>query len=174
MLKKIGIAVGVLLLGVVGFAMTKPDSFHVERSITVQAPPEKIYPHINDFHTWGEWSPWEKMDPAMTKTYSGAPSGKGAIYEWQSKEVGTGRMEILDSNPTTGVMIKLDFVAPFEAHNVADFTFVPEGGATKVVWAMNGPNNFVSKVMQVFMSMDSMVGNDFEKGLASLKTVAEK
>ena len=174
MLKKIGIVLAVLLLGVVCVAMTKPDSFHVERSIAVNAPAEKIYPHIGDFHAWTEWSPWEKLDPNLKKSITGAPSGKGAIYEWESGEVGTGRMEILDANPSSGVTIKLDFLKPFEGHNVADFKFVPEGGATKVVWSMNGPNNFLSKVMQVFMNMDTIIGSDFEKGLAALKATAEK
>jgi len=175
MLKKIAIVVAVLVAAILGFATTKPDMFRVERSITIQAPPEKIFPHISDFHAWSAWSPWEKLDPAMKRTYSGTANGKGAIYEWEgNSEVGQGRMEILDANPSSGVTIKLDFIKPMEGHSIADFKFVPEGSATKVTWAMHGPNNYLSKVMQVFMNMDTMLGGYFETGLGDLKTAAEK
>lgn len=174
MLKKIAIVMALAVAAVLGLAMTKPDTFHVERSVAVQAPPEKVFAQINDFHAWAAWSPWEKMDPAMKKTFSGAPSGKGAAYAWESGKVGTGSMEILAADAATGVKIKLDFLKPFEGHNIAQFRFVPEGSATKVTWTMDGPANLVSKIMQVFLNMDKMIGPDFEAGLASLKALAEK
>ncbi|HZO52653.1 MAG TPA: SRPBCC family protein [Bryobacteraceae bacterium] len=175
MLKKIGIVVVVLVIAILGFATTKPDTFHMERSVTIQAPPEKVLPHVADFHAWTAWSPWEKLDPAMKRTYSGAASGKGAVYEWEgNSEVGQGRMEITDANASSGVTIKLDFIKPMEGHNIAEFKFAPEGGATKVTWAMHGPNNYLSKVMQVFIDMDKMLGAYFESGLADLKAASEK
>ncbi len=175
MFKKILIVLVVLLAALLGFAATKPDTFRVERSTTIKAPPEKIFPLINDFHNWGAWSPWEKMDPAMKRTHSGAASGKGAVYEWQgNSKVGAGRMEILESSPPSRIRIKLDFIEPFEGHNTAEYTLDGKGGSTTVTWAMYGPANFMSKLMQVFVSMDSMVGKDFEAGLANMKAVAEK
>jgi hypothetical protein len=175
MFRKIAIVVLVLVAGVLAIAATKPDTFRVERSVSIQAPPEKIFPLIDDFHNWGAWSPWENRDPAMKRTHSGAARGKGAAYAWEGNNaVGSGRMTIAESSPPSKVTIDLDFLKPFEAHNVADFTLTPEGGATRVTWAMHGPSPFFSKVMQVFLSMDSMVGKDFEAGLANLKAAAEK
>jgi len=175
MLKKIALVVIVLLAALVGFASMKPDTFHIERTATIGAPPEKVFALVQDFHQWGAWSPWEKLDPAMKRTHSGAPSGKGAVYEWEgNSDVGQGRMEILEATPISRVSIKLDFIKPFEASNTAVFNLTPEGGSTKVVWAMDGTNNFVSKVMQVFMDMDSLIGKDFEAGLANMKAAAEK
>src|SRR3979490_267524 len=175
------IAVGVLVVLVVGIAAvlalaaTNPDTFRVERALSVKAPPEKIFALINDLHGWGAWSPYEKKDPAMKRTFSGAPSGKGAIYEWDGdKNVGKGRMEITDTSPPSTIVIKLDFISPFEGHNVAEFTLNGKGDATHVTWAMYGPASFVSKLIGVFFSMDSMIGKDFEAGLAALKTIAEK
>ena len=175
MLKTILIVVVVLIAGVLIYAATRPDSFRVQRSATVNAPPEKIAPLISDFHHWEAWSPWEKLDPAMQKTYGGAPAGKGAVYEWSgNSKAGAGRMEILDASPAK-VSIQLDFLKPFEGHNLTDFTFDPQaGGGTRVDWDMHGPMPYLSKVMCVFVSMDKMVGKDFEQGLANLKTVAEK
>jgi len=174
MLKIIGIVLVVLIAGVVIFASTKPDTFRVERATTIKAPPEKIYPLINEFDRWPAWSPWEKKDPAMKKTRSGAASGKGAVYAWDGNgEVGKGRMEITDSAAPSKVRIKLDFEKPFEAHNVVDFTLEPKGDSTIVKWTMQGPAPFFSKVIQVFIDMDAMVGKDFEAGLASLKAIAE-
>lgn len=162
-------------LVVIVLALMKPDTFRVERSALIKAPADKIFPHINDFHLWDKWSPWEKLDTNMKKTHSGAESGKGAVYEWDgNKKVGQGRMEILESTPSSSVKIKLDFIRPFEGHNIADFTFIPEGDATRVLWAMHGPAPFISKVMQVFMSMDKMIGKDFSEGLANLTRMAEK
>jgi hypothetical protein len=175
MFRKIAIVVGVLIAGVLGFAMTKPDSFHVQRTTKIKAPPDKIFPLINDFHSWSSWSPWEKVDPAMKRTHSGAASGKGAVYEWDgNSQVGKGRMEITDASAPSKVTIKLDFLKPIEGHNTAEFTLEPEGDSTNVTWAMRGPAPFLSKVMQVFISMDSMLGKEFDTGLANMKSAAEK
>lgn len=175
MLRTIGIIVVVLLAGVLILAATRPDSFHVERSITIKAPPDKIFAAINDFHRWSAWSPWEKLDPAMKRTFSGAESGKGAAYAWEgNSKVGEGRMEIVDALPPSKVTIKLDFVKPLEGHDTAEFTMVPNGDSTNVTWTMNGQSPYVAKLMGVFLSMDTMIGKDFEAGLANLKAVAER
>lgn len=175
MLKYIGIAVVVAIAAVLALAATRPDTFRVERSTTIKAPPGKVYALIDDFHQWQQWSPWERLDPAMKRQHGGAPKGKGALYGWEgNKEVGKGQMEITEATPSSRVVIKLDFLAPFEAHNTAEFVLVPQGDATTVTWAMFGPNLFIGKVMSLFASMDSLVGKDFERGLANLKAVAEK
>jgi carbon monoxide dehydrogenase subunit G len=175
MIKTIAIVVVVLLAAILLFAATKPDTFRVQREIGINAPPEKIFPFLNDFRRWSAWSPWEKMDPALKRTFSGAASGQGTVYEWEgNSKVGSGRMEIVESSSPSRVRIKLDFLKPFEAHNTADFTLAAQGGVTKVSWVMDGPAPFISKVMQVFMSMDRMVGKDFEAGLANLKAAAEQ
>ena len=167
----------VLVLSVVAvliFASTKPDSFSVERSISIKAQPEKILANINDFHLWGAWSPWEKIDPSMKRTFSGTPSGLGTVYAWEGTgKVGAGRMEVMEVAPLK-TTIKLDFLKPFEAHNTAVFQTIPQGDSTQVVWRMSGPANMITKVMSVFFSMDAMVGKDFEAGLQNLKTIAEK
>jgi uncharacterized protein YndB with AHSA1/START domain len=175
MLKTIAIIVVVAIAAVLGLAATKPDTFRVQRSATIKAPPDKVFALINDFRNWSQWSPWEKLDPAMKRTHSGPPSGKGAVYEWDgNKEVGAGRMEITEPTPPSKLVIKLDFIRPFEGHNTAEFTLQPQGDGTNLTWAMHGPAPFISKVMQVFFSMDGMIGKDFETGLANLKAVAEK
>ena len=175
MFKTIALVVVVLIVAVLIFAATTPDTFRVQRATSIKAPPEKIFPLINDLHSWDAWSPWEKMDPAMKRTFSGAASGKGAVYEWEGNhEVGKGRMEITESSPPSKVVIKLDFIKPFEAHNSAEFTLDSQGDSTNVTWAMHGPNPYMAKVIHIFFSMDSMVGKQFEAGLANLKTIAEK
>jgi uncharacterized protein YndB with AHSA1/START domain len=174
MFKIIGLIIALVIAGVLIYAATKPDSFRLERSTTIKAPPEKISAYLSDFKQWAAWSPWEEKDPAMKRSFSGAASGKGAVYGWEgNKNVGSGRMEILDVQPQK-VTIKLDFLAPFEAHNTTEYSLEPQGDGTKVTWAMFGPSNYMSKVMNVFMSMDKMVGPDFEAGLAKLKAAAEK
>ena len=174
MLKIIAIAVVVLVAAVLVFAATRPDNFRVQRATSIKAPPEKIFPLITDLHRWGSWSPWEKMDPAMKRSYSGAASGKGAVYAWEgNSKVGEGRMEITYVSPPSKVTIKLDFVKPIEGHNVAEFTLEPKGDSTNVTWTMYGPTAYIAKVIGIFVSMDSMIGKDFETGLANLKTVAE-
>jgi len=157
------------------YALTRPDSFRVERSTAISAAPEKIFPLINDLRRWDAWSPWEKMDLAMKKTFSGAASGKGAVYGWEgNSKVGSGRMEITESVPSARIVIKLDFLKPFEAHNTAEFRLTADGGSTKVSWAMIGPMGFVQKLMSLFFNMDKLIGNDFAKGLANMKAAAEK
>lgn len=175
MLKIIAILVGLLVLGVLIFAATKPDTFRVQRSAIIKAPPEKIFALINDFNAWPTWSPWEKKDPAMKRTLGATATGKGATYAWEgNKEVGQGRMEITEAVPSSKVALKLDFLKPFEAHNTVGFTLEPKGESTNVVWAMQGPTPYFVKIVHVFMDMDKMVGKDFEAGLANLKAVAEK
>jgi uncharacterized protein YndB with AHSA1/START domain len=159
---------------ILALAMRKPDTFRLERATTIKAPPEKIFPFVNDFHHWMTWSPWEKMDSELKRTYGGAESGKGATYAWEGKKAGVGRMEIIEAAPSSKILIKLDFMKPFEAHNTAEFTFTPQGDGTRVDWAMYGPNIFMAKLMGTVVNTDKMVGRDFEKGLAALKAAAEK
>ncbi len=174
MLKNIGLVVITLIVALLLFAATRPNTFSVERRITVQAPPEKIQPLIADFHRWAAWSPWEKLDPAMKRTFGGPPAGVGATYAWEgNKDVGSGRMEVKALAPDK-VSIQLDFIEPFEGHNTTDFTLAPKDGGTEVRWLMFGPAPFITKLMGVFVSMDAMIGKDFEKGLAQLKAQAEK
>ena len=175
MLKRIAVVVLALLAALLGFAATRPGTFHIERSARIHAPPDRVFALIEDFHGWGAWSPWEKLDPAMQRSYSGAASGEGAVYEWRGDpHVGRGRMQIVDVVPPSKVVIQLDFLEPFEAHNTAEFTLDGAGGATDVTWAMNGANNFVSKLLGIFVDMDQMIGKDFETGLANLKAAAEQ
>jgi len=162
-----------LIVAVLLYATTKPDSFSIQRSITIKATPEKIAALINDFNRWPLWSPWEKLDLAMKKTMSGAAAGPGSIYEWQgNKKVGQGRMEILESSASQ-IKIKLDFLKPFEAHNITIFDLQSQGDITVVTWNMSGSNNYIGKLMHMFINVDKMVGKDFEKGLAALKEQAE-
>jgi uncharacterized protein YndB with AHSA1/START domain len=167
----LAIAIAIILI----LAVTKPNTFSVQRATSVKAPPEKIFSLINDFHQWVNWSPYEHKDPAMKRSYSGAESGKGAVYGWEgNKNVGSGRMEILDTSAPAKIVIKLDFFTPFEGHNTAEFTMLPQGDATNVTWLMHGPASLMSKVMQVFINLDHMIGKDFEAGLANLKKLTEK
>ena len=173
MLKKIAIAAALVIAAVLGYAATKPDTFRIQRSATIQAPPEKIIAILDDFHRWPQWSPFEKYDPAMKRTHAGAARGKGAVYAWEgNSKAGAGRMEIVDVTPSH-VLIDLRFLKPMEARNVAEFTLVPNGNATTVTWSMHGPQPFLNKVVCLFLDMDAMVGKDFEAGLASLKKNAE-
>ncbi len=175
MLETIAFAIIGLIGALLTFAATKPDTFRVQRSIGIMAPPERIFQHINDLTKWSAWSPWEKMDPAMKKTASGPPQGKGAVYEWDgNNQVGTGRMEVLESVLPSKILIKLDFLKPFEAHNRAEFTLTPHEGATTVTWAMYGPQPYMAKVMGLVFNCEKMVGPQFETGLANLKMLAEK
>ena len=170
------VIVAVLLIGIVAvlaIAATRPDTFRVARSITIKAPPEKIFPFINDFGKWTTWSPYEKKDPGMTRTYTGPTAGKGAHYAWESKAVGTGSMDITESVEPGKVALNLDFVKPIEAHNTALFTLEPQGDGTLVTWAMEGPVPYLFKIVHMFMNVDKMVGTDFEQGLVDLKAAAE-
>ena len=171
----IAIVLAVAIAIVLILAAMKPDTFSIRRGATIKAPPEKIFSLINDFHQWGSWSPWENKDPAMKRTFSGSASGRGAVYAWDgNKNVGSGRMEVLEASSPSKIVIKLDFFTPFEAHNTAEFTMLPQGDATSVDWVMHGPARFISRLMQVFMSFDKMIGKDFEAGLAKIKSTAEK
>lgn len=178
MLKIAGIIVVVLIVAaaaVVAYASTRPDSFSVQRSASIKAPPEKIFSLINDYRSWPQWSPYENRDPEMKRTYSGAATGKGTKYAWEgNRQVGSGEMEIIDTAPPRKVLIKLDFIKPFEAHNVAEFTLEPQGETTNVTWAMHGPVPLFGKVMHMVMDIDKMVGTDFAAGLANMKAAAEK
>jgi uncharacterized protein YndB with AHSA1/START domain len=171
----IGIVIVVAVAAVLVLAATKPDTFRVERAASMRAPPEKIFALVNDLRGWSAWSPYEKKDPAMKRSFSGSQYGKGAVYAWDGdKNVGQGRMEITDTSAPSRIVIKLDFFKPFEGHNVAEFTMIPQGDATNVTWAMYGPSPFIGKIMHVFFNMDRMIGNDFEEGLANLKSLAER
>jgi uncharacterized protein YndB with AHSA1/START domain len=175
MLKIIAIIVVVLVAAVLLFAATQPDSFQVQRTATIQAPPEKIFPLINDFNRWNAWSPWEKKDPGMKRSFGSVTAGKGAVYAWDgNKDVGQGSMEITESAAPSRLAIRLSFVKPFEAHNNVEFSLAPRGTATQVTWTMHGPVPYVSKIIHMFVDIDRMVGGDFEAGLASLKAIAEK
>lgn len=174
-LKKVGIGVvgTVLVLGVV--IATRPSDFHVQRSVVIDAPPEAAFARVNDFHAWTSWSPYEKLDPSMTRTYDGAPSGLGAAYAWKGNDkVGEGKMTIVESKAASRIGLHLEFARPFECTNEAMFTFEPRpGGATKVTWAMDGKNGFISKAASLVFDMEALVGGDFDRGLAALKAQTE-
>jgi uncharacterized protein YndB with AHSA1/START domain len=176
MLKKILILLLIAIAGLLGYAATKPDTFRVERRTTIAAPPERIFEMIEDFHRWREWSPWEELDPAMTRTFGGPAKGIGATYAWSgNSDVGQGRMEITEAASPGRLLIKLDFIAPFEAHNTAEFTLAPKpDGTTEVAWVMDGPSPYITKLMDTVMNMDKMIGKDFEAGLSKMKVAAER
>ncbi|MFL6797095.1 MAG: SRPBCC family protein [Xanthobacteraceae bacterium] len=162
----------IIVVAILAYAATRPDSFQVARSVTVNAPPERVFPLIDDLHAQMKWSPFDK-DPNMKRTHSGAPRGKGAVYEWDgNRQVGAGRIAITDSTPTR-ITMALDMFRPLAAHNTVEFTLRPNGSATDVTWAMNGRQPFMVKLMSVFVNCDSMVGRQFEEGLGKLKALAE-
>jgi uncharacterized protein YndB with AHSA1/START domain len=174
----IAIIILILIIGVaalLAYAATRPDTFVVQRSEIIKAPPARIFPFIEDFHQWSQWSPYENKDPTMNRTFSGAAHGKGAVYAWDgNKNVGTGRMEITDTSTPSKITIKLDFIKPFEGHNTAEFSLAPASDATKLTWTMRGPLPFMAKLMQIFMNMDHMIGKDFELGLENLRSISER
>lgn len=175
MFKWIALVVVVAVVVVLVLAASRPDSFRVERTALIQAPPEKVYALIEDFHVWPQWSPFEKLDPDMKRTFSGAEKGQGAVYAWAgNSKAGEGSMKIVETTQATRVTIALDFLKPFKASNTAEFTLLPRDGGTEVTWAMYGPSPFVTKIIHLFFSMDGMVGKDFEAGLASLKRLSEQ
>ena len=170
----IGAIAVVVIAGVLIYAATKPDSFRVQRTVLINVQPDKVFPLIADLKAWPTWSPYEKKDPAMKRTFGAVTAGKGATYAWEgNKDVGQGSMEIVESGPRK-VLIKLDFLKPFEARNMGEFLMDPKGDGTSVTWAIYGPSPYISKVIGTFMDMDDMIGRDFEKGLADLKAAAEK
>jgi uncharacterized protein YndB with AHSA1/START domain len=163
---------GGLIAALIARAAVQPNTFRVERTATINATPDRVFPLLNDFRKWKSWSPWEDLDPAMKRKHSGASAGRGAVYEWDgSRKVGRGRMEITESVPHIRLIIKLDFLKPFEAHNTTQFKLTPSGDATSITWAMSGASPFLMRLM-VF-NMDRLVGRDYEKGLASLKRLVE-
>jgi hypothetical protein len=175
MIETIGIIVVALVALLLAIAAMKPDTFRIERRASIHAPMETIFPFINEFDRWSSWSPWEAMDPALKRTRRGPAAGKGAVYEWEgNNKVGQGRMEIKESVPPSKVTIQLDFIKPYRARNVAEFTLQGRGGSTDVTWAMHGPQPFMMKVMGALMNMDKMIGKNFETGLANLKIAAER
>ena len=173
MLKKIGIVVAMVIVLLIVVVATRPADFRIERSKTLAAPPAAVYAKLVDFHRWREWSPWETLDPAMTRTFSGPESGPGAIYSWKgNSDVGEGRMTITDAKPSEQVVIRLEFLEPFASTSTTGFALTPTAqGGTNVSWTMTGENNFMMKGMGLFMNMDRMVGDDLNKGLARLDSV---
>ncbi|WP_297516100.1 SRPBCC family protein [uncultured Caulobacter sp.] len=175
MLKIILVAVVVVIGAVLVFAATRPNTFVVTRTAVIDAPPEALEAMVSDFHQWSAWSPWEKMDPTMKRTYEGPAKGVGAAYAWVGNDkVGAGRMEIQTVTPGREVGFSLHFIKPFEANNAGRFTFEPQGAGAKVTWSMTGKNPFIAKVMGLIFDMDKMIGKDFEAGLANMKAAAEK
>ncbi|MGE3303083.1 MAG: SRPBCC family protein [Hyphomonadaceae bacterium] len=177
MLKFIGIAALVVVLAIVGlfgFALTQPDTFHVARSIRIAAPAARIYAHIDDFRAWNAWSPYERLDPAMQRVYGGAKKGVGARYAWSGNDkAGQGRMQIVDAAAPTKLVVRLEFVKPFPANNIVTFGLEEKSGETTVTWSMDGPQPLIARVMCLFIDMDEMIGKDFSVGLANLKAISE-
>ena len=174
MFKKILVVLVVAIGAVVAYAAVQPDTFSLQRSASIGATPEQVYPLIADMKTFNSWNPWLRKDPTSKLTYEGPPSGVGSAYAWDSDKLGAGRMEVTELAPSSKVAAKLEFIKPMVAHNRVEFTLQPQGAQTNVTWTMSGPMPYLSKVMCVFVSMDRMVGPDFEAGLANLKAVAEK
>lgn len=164
----------IAILAVLGLAASRPGSFRIARTAQIAAPPDKVFPLINDFHDWPKWSPWEKLDPAMTRSHTGNASGVGAAYSWSgNKKVGQGRMEITESERPSRIGLDLAFMAPWKAKNRTEFLLRPAEGGTSVTWIMTGSSPFMFKLMGLFTNMDRMIGKDFDAGLANLKAVAE-
>lgn len=174
MARKILIGVAAVLLLLVLVVVTRPATFHVERAITVAAPPDNAFALVNDFHAWPAWSPWEKLDPNMKRTFEGPSAGVGAQYAWSGNDdVGEGRMTVEKSDQPSQIGIKVEFLKPWAATNQTTFRFTPAAGGSKVTWAMDGENDFMAKAASLFMDMDKLIGGDFEKGLAAMKMAAE-
>jgi Polyketide cyclase / dehydrase and lipid transport len=177
MLETILIILAVLAVIVIGFVVvvaTRPSDFRITRSAAMSAPAADAFAQVNDFHHWDAWSPWAKIDPTMKQTYEGATTGTGAIYSWSGDgKAGQGRMTITESRPSDLILIKLEFMKPFQATHTAEFAFKPDANQTLVTWSMFGSKNFMLKAFGLFMNMDKMLGAEFEKGLASMKSVVE-
>jgi uncharacterized protein YndB with AHSA1/START domain len=175
MIKIIALVLLAALALLLAYAATRPDTFRVERSRVITAPPERVYGLIHDLRQFNTWNPYERKDPAAKGAYSASTAGPGARYAWQGDKVGTGSMEIVNATAPSHVAMKLDFVKPFEAHNQVDFTLQPDGqGATRVTWAMHGPVPYLAKIAHLVFNMDRMVGQDFEDGLNNLQAVAQQ
>jgi len=167
-----GIALLILLLVIL--IASRPNEFRITRSATMSAPPSAVFAQVNDFHNWDDWSPWAKLDPTAKNSFEGAPSGVGAGFSWDgNNKVGAGRMTIVESKPNDLIRIKLEFFRPFKTTSTAEYTFQPVGNQTEVTWSMFGTSNFMSKAFSLMCNMDKMIGKDFEKGLASMKSIVE-
>jgi hypothetical protein len=174
MIKRILLSLIAIVAVILIVAAFQPADFRVDRKISIAATPATIFAHVNDFHRWTDWSPWEKLDPEMKRTYAGAASGNGAEYGWSGNStVGEGRATIVESRPNELIRIRLDFVKPMVSTAISEYTFQPQGNQTDVTWSMSGQKNFLTKAVCLFVSMDKMMGGDFEKGLANLKAVSE-
>jgi hypothetical protein len=176
MVKETIIIATVLFAALLLYVATKPDIFRVCRTASIKAAPDRIFALISDFHNWDAWSPYEKMDPEMKRNLSGKSRGKGAVYEWEStgSKAGIGRMEIIESSPPSKIAIELDLVKPIESHCILEFILESKDAETDVTWAMHGTNPYIGKIMEIFYDRDSMIGRDFEEGLANLKAIAER
>lgn len=174
-MKKLLLIILLAVVGVAIYAATKPDTFHYERSVTINASAAKIFPYVNNYKLSQQWSPWEKMDPDMKRSFTGPESGTGAKYAWEGDQnIGSGNMEITESVAPSKVVSRLEFVKPMAAVNTAEFTLEPvEAGGTKVTWSMHGDNTFAGKLVSVFIDCEAMVTEQFEKGLGDLKTLVE-
>ncbi len=171
---KIVAALAVIVIGLAAFVAARPSHYRVVRTVTMAAPASMVFAQVNDFHRWGEWNPWAKLDPAMKQSFEGAPAGPGAVYTWAgNKEVGEGRMTVTESRPDELVRISLQFLKPFAATSTAEFTFRPDGDRTAVTWSMVGEANFVAKIFHLFIDMDKMIGGNFERGLTDMKSIVE-
>jgi uncharacterized protein YndB with AHSA1/START domain len=174
MLKKIAVAVAAAIILLIAFVATRPGSFTIERSIVIGAPPSTVFAHVSDFGRWNGWSPWDKLDPAMKRTLSGTPGTIGHAYSWSgNKKVGEGRMTLTGLTRDERVEIRLEFLEPWQATNMTVLALRPDGSGSRITWSMTGTNNFMMKAVGLFMNMDKMVGGDFERGLQSLKGIAE-
>ncbi|HUC98909.1 MAG TPA: SRPBCC family protein [Candidatus Polarisedimenticolaceae bacterium] len=174
MMTKILMVMPIVVVAFAGIVALRPSEFRVTRTARMRAPAPAVFAQVNDFHKWEAWNPWGKLDPAMKQEYQGARAGTGAVYAWAgNKEVGEGRMTIIESRPNDLIRINLEFFRPFAATNIAEFTFRPEGDQTAVTWSMRGKNNFMGKAIHLFMNMDKMIGTQFEHGLAQMKSIVE-
>lgn len=169
-----GLALLAAIVLLLVYASTRPDEFRVERRLRIDAPADKLWPLIGELRAFNRWNPYERKDPLIKGSHSGPATGVGSRYAWESDKVGVGSLEIMGQQPGQAVQMRLDFIKPFEAHNQAEFRLVPQAdGSTEVIWAMHGPNNFIGKVMGVFINMDQMVGRDFEQGLSNLQQLTK-
>ena len=170
----IALIVLIVIAGLVAYIHTRPNSFKLERSVLIATSPDKPFALVNDFHEWTKWSPFENVDADLKRTYGGASRGVGATYDWDGKKSGVGHMEILDAPAPHKVVIKLDFIKPFPANNMAIFSFTPTGAGTTATWTMTGPMRLMNKAMTTIMPMEKIVSPIFEQGLASMKVAAER
>jgi hypothetical protein len=174
MVQIILIALAAIAVVFAGLVAMQPSEFRITRRAIISAPAPAVFAQVNDFHKWEAWSPWEQIDPGLKRTYEGAPAGTGAAYSWAgNNQVGEGRMTITESRPSDLIRIKLEFLKPFAATHTAEFTFKPESDQTAVTWSMAGANKFIARGIGLFMNMDKMIGGQFERGLAELKSVVE-